>query len=295
MTKKELVEIYRNIYGKDNVYYNCLGNYEIYPDILYSLEYDDDDYRNSVVISCNEDETQFYLTDNGDSFSKFSEEQLFEVMPTIKNLIKKYNVQMLTYEFRMELKDFSEDYLKKATSDFMCCIFSIWYFVMHLAPYGYAFLERGYYFDETVQERLEFKGLDFAEVVKICKKDYDNFFFDDSERMYYKLENNERKYLFQSYDGYLFTDLKEKEEIHIKNPIQKPNHTFDDLVDFLAKNFAGKFNQDEKTFETFIYDNGEPIKFMLKKENGKFYFTDLGKARKNYKKKVSDNKFCLII
>jgi len=40
MTKKELVEIYRNIYGKENVHYNYIGNYELFPDILYSLDYD---------------------------------------------------------------------------------------------------------------------------------------------------------------------------------------------------------------------------------------------------------------
>ena len=295
MTKKELVEIYRNIYGKENVYYNYIGNYELFPDILYSLEYDDDDYRNSVIISCNEDQTEFFLSDSGDSFAKFSEEQLFEVMPTIKNLAKKYNVQVLLHEFRMPLKQFDEQYLKEVASDFMCFVFSVWYFVLHLAPYGYAFLERGYYFDETIESQIEFKGQDFKKVVEICKNEYDNFFFDEQERMYYKLDNNEKKYLFHSYDGYLFAKLEEKEEIHTKNPIYRSKHTFDELVDFLEKTFKEKFNKDDKTLETIIYENGKPIKFHLKEENGKHYFTDLGATRKNYKHKVSDDKLCSLM
>lgn len=291
MNKNQLLELYREIYGEKNVELNYEMDWELCPDVLYSLSYDDDDFRNAVVIDCNEDETQFFLSDAGQTILAFDDRAIFETMPSIKNLMEKYDVEFDGIKFFLKLQQYDVDYLKQRTSDFMCFVYSVWYFALDLSMYAFPILERGHFFDEEIEKQLIHKGLSLPDVVEKLKTQFDSFAFDEVERMYYIIKNDVKHYLAKSYDGYLFCDWKEKKEEFWDFQPQADMLDYDLLLKTLKNVFPDEFSEEEKSFSTFIFQDNQPIKFWLVQENGFCYFTDNGRARKNFKQQVSDEKF----
>ena len=55
------------------------------------------------------------------------------------------------------------------------------------------------------------------DLINVCKNNYPTFAFDEKERLYYILENNEKKYLLKLLDGYIFSSIQFRNEIVLVN------------------------------------------------------------------------------
>ena len=55
------------------------------------------------------------------------------------------------------------------------------------------------------------------DLINVCKNNYSTFAFDEKERLYYILENNEKKYLLKLLDGYIFSSIQFRNEIILVN------------------------------------------------------------------------------
>ena len=97
MTLNELVDIYKKIYGDNNVvYYNDSRTWELCPDLIYSLDYDDNDFRNMVAITQN-DSGELFLSSNNEDIMAFDTMKQYEIEPVKNNVIKKYGLEVDNY------------------------------------------------------------------------------------------------------------------------------------------------------------------------------------------------------
>ena len=292
MTIEELYEKLKGIYGKDCLkrhYY--LDNMELLSNILYQLDYDHDEERNMMAIA--EIDGEICLTDLGDTFSFFNQEAKFESKLTIKNLMKKYGIIQKDYAFVKKFESFEDEKIKHAVSDFMCFIFSVWFFGLHHIRYGYPILSRGYYYREEYESQVEFKGEEYLDIIKKCKESYSDFAFDKDEKLFYRIVDGKKKYLVKLFDGFTFNDLVPDKEEHQGYLAPTTNSIDFEALKIKIKQVAGdKFNEDDLSYTTYIFDeNRKPLKFYLKKERNHFYFTDKGRAKKQLKKDLDLNQF----
>lgn len=297
MDLKQLVQIYKEIYGQDCVE---LDGYDflwtITPEFLHSLDYNNDEFRNVVKLNQDKITNVFYLTDNGHTYRAFTLKEIYEATPSILNLQKKYGVEQRDNEFIINLEAFDKDYIKKRTSDFSCFLFSVWHFCLHLSKYACAFLERGYNYEEELEKLVLFKGEKFENVINVCKNNYPTFAFDEKERLYYILENNEKKYLLKLLDGYIFSSIQFRNEIVLANHTeQKIDLTTIEVIKFLKQALGERFSEKDCSYSSVVYKNGKPLKVYLQEENNVFYFTDKGRAKLDYNKNIQDNDLAKLV
>ena len=291
MTLKELIEIYKEIYGDENVEFSSFDYvWTLCPNLLYSLDYFNDEFRNVVNVVEDEYTNEFYLTDSRETYYAFTQKELFEVTPTILALLKKYNIELKDNMFAFKLEKFDKNYLKEKTSNFMCFMYSVWHFCLHLSKYKCAFLERGYYYDESIESQVLFKGESFENVLKTCKDKFENFAYDSEQRLYYILEDNQKKYLLKLLDGYTFSSIAFRNEQILTHDVPNAiDMSLEKVVDILKQALEGKFDTKDLSYQTVVYKNKKPLKVFLMQENGKFFFTDKGIAKANLSSNIDDN------
>ena len=291
MTLEGLYEKLKSIYGENCLTWNYeTGKKELLCDIFYQLDYSEDDFVSMISVS--EANGEFFLT-AFKSTCCFGEEGGFEVLPTIKNLVKKYGINA---DFTKKIESFESEYLQKTVSDFMCFFFSSWFFVLHQARYGYPVLSRGYYYREEYESQVEFKNEEFLDVIKKCKDTYSDFYFDEDERLFYRLVDGSKKYLVKLFDGFTFNSLvPDKEEVIMPRGEGIKNFTKEEIVEKIKEAAGDKFNEKELSYTTFIYENNVPIKLYLKREGNKYFFTDKGVTKQKYKKECSEDEFAALV
>lgn len=295
MTIEDLYKKLKNIYGED-----CLkrhyekSNMELLSNILYQLDYDDDDYRNMMAID--EVGSEFFLTDLGESSIKFSQKTWFESWPTIKNLMKKYSVVFSNGAFFKKIDSENIEDIKQIVSDYMCFIFSTWFFALHQSMYAYPVLSRGYFYREEYENEVVFNNEEFFDVIKKCKDTYSDFAYDKNERLFYRFVEGKKKYLVKLFDGYTFNDLiPDKEEDISSFGEGITDFTKEEIINKIKKVAGDKFDPNDLSYTTYICENGIPFKFYLKSEDNKYFFTDKGNAKKKYKKECTQNEFAALI
>ena len=295
MTIKELEGVFKKIYGEDCFRYDNYSNTrQLCSDILYQLDYDNDDTRNMMVLS-QEEGGDFYLTDAGDTIATFYQEKEYEIKPVVKNLMKKYGIEKHGHEYRKKIEKFDEDYLKRLASDFMSFIFGVWFFALHNSFYSYPILNRGTYYHEEHEEGLMFEDKTFEEVVKLCKKKFDTFKYDEKERMYCIEEDGKKKFLVKCENKFAFIDFSLYPERIAEHSGENIEKTFEEVVEILAKELGDKFDKNDNSFTTYIYRDNKPIKYYLKQEGKKIFFTDKGQTKKGCKEDYDIDRFASLV